>query len=179
MEILAFATQDPFFSLATRERTVLGSPIETLSMNDLQRSERANLGTNDWRLENRSWLDTQHLSMNIRLLGLTGIGIVLAGCATSNLPTGARLVGGGLAIEYRAPSDGTVILTERTSGRMVATESLGEGDGFSFSQNDPSCARVLFSMFAPTNAVPTDEFLPVPTNTFFQLYFVPAKAKRR
>jgi hypothetical protein len=116
--------------------------------------------------------------MSIRLLGITALCIVLAGCATSDMPRGARLVGGGLKIEYTAPSDGTVILKERASGRIVATESLEEGSDFDFSPNHNGCSEVLFSLFAPTNAVYTGEFPQMPTNTFFELYFVPSKPKR-
>jgi hypothetical protein len=115
--------------------------------------------------------------MNSKPLGIIALGIVLAGCATSDLPRGARLVGGGLKIEYRAPANGTAILLERTSRRIVATESLSEGDPFEFHPNHQGCSEVLFSMFAPTNAVDTGGFPQVPTNTLFQLYFVPAKAK--
>ncbi len=116
--------------------------------------------------------------MSIRLLGITALGIVLAGCATSDLPRGARLVGGGLKIEYNAPCDGIVILKERASGRIVATESLEEGDDFDFSPNHQGCSEVLFSLFAPTNAVYEGDFPQMPTNTFFELYFVPEKARR-
>lgn len=106
------------------------------------------------------------------------MGLFLAGCTTtSNLPSGARLVGGGLGIEYKAPSEGTVILLERTSGRIVATKSLSKGDDFDFSPNYQGCNAVLFSMFATSNSVSTDATTQVPTNTVFQLYFVPAKAK--
>jgi hypothetical protein len=87
-------------------------------------------------------------------------------------------VGGGLKIEYRAPTDGTAILMERTSGRIVATESLTEGNDFSFHPNMQGTSEVLFSMFAATNAVNTGEFPQVPTNTYFQLYFVPAKVQK-
>ncbi len=88
------------------------------------------------------------------------------------------MVGGGLDIEYRVPANGTVILAERTSGRIVATESLEEGDSFKFAPNYQGCSEVIFSMFAPANAVDTSEFPRVPTNTVFQLYFVPAKVKK-
>jgi hypothetical protein len=115
--------------------------------------------------------------MNSNPLGILALGMVLAGCATSDLPKGARLVGGGLKIEYQAPADGTAILMERTSGRIIATESLSEGNSFDFRPNRQGCSEVLFSMFAPTNAVNTGDFPQVPTNTFFQLYFVPVEAK--
>jgi len=123
------------------------------------------------------WQNTQHLPMKTRLLGITALAIMLAGCTTSDFPRGARLVGGGLKIEYTAPSDGTAILKERTSGKIVATESLGEGNTFHFSPNHEGCSEVLFSLFAPTNTVYEGGFPPMPTNTFFELYFVPEKAR--
>lgn len=113
------------------------------------------------------------------LLGIIAAGILLPGCATSDLPRGARLVGGGLRVDYRAPTDGTAILRERTSGRIVATESLEEGDGFKFHPNLQGCSEVLFAMFAPPDAVDTGEFPQMPTNTFFELYFVPARTKAK
>lgn len=109
--------------------------------------------------------------------GFVACGLVLAGCATSNVPRGARLVGGGLHISYEAPAAGTVLLVERTSGRIVATESLAEGATFHFGPDWSASKQVLLSMFGPTNAVDNGEFPAVPTNTLFQLYFVPVQAK--
>lgn len=117
--------------------------------------------------------------MKSTLLAFVAVGLVLAGCTTSNLPRGARLVGGGLDIRYTAPAAGTVILIERTSGRIVATRSLeGNGHEFHFSPNSFDNGDVLAAMFS---AVPTKEgeLTHVPTNTFFQLYFVPEKTKRK
>jgi len=116
--------------------------------------------------------------MSIRLLGITALCIVLAGCATSDMPRGELLVGGGLKIEYTAPCDGTAILKERASGKIVATKSLEEGRDFDFSPNHEGCSEVLFSLFAPTNAVYEGNFPQMPTNTFFELYFVPSKTKK-
>jgi len=109
---------------------------------------------------------------------IIAVGVTLVGCATSDLPRGARLVGGGLDIRYKAPAAGTVILIEKTSGRMVATESLGgKGAEFHFGPNSFDNGDVLATMFStvPGN---TGELTHVPTNTLFQLYFVPAKTKR-
>jgi len=106
------------------------------------------------------------------------LGVALVGCVSSNLPRGARLVGGGLMIHYEAPADGTVILTERTSGRVLATRSLSEGQSFEFGPGQDGFEEVLFRMFGGTNTVETAAVMQVPTNTFFQLYFVPAKAKK-
>jgi hypothetical protein len=116
--------------------------------------------------------------MKITLFAIIALGVTLVGCATSDLPRGARLVGGGLDIRYKPPTAGTVILIERTSGRIVATESLeGKGDEFHFAPNSFDNGDVIATMFStvPGN---TGELTHVPTNTFFQLYFVPAKTKR-
>lgn len=103
---------------------------------------------------------------------------LLVGCATGNLPRGAKLVGGGLMIDYMAPVDGTVILVERTSGRIVATQSLMEGREFNFGPRWERCGEVLTSLFGTTNLVEPGAFPVVPTNTFFQLYFVPDPVRK-
>ena len=116
--------------------------------------------------------------MRITLFSIVALGVVLVGCATSVLPRGARLVGGGLDIRYNAPTAGTVILIERTSGRIVATKSLeAKGAEFYFGPSSFDNGDVIATMFSnvPGN---TGEITHVPTNTFFQLYFVPAKTKR-
>lgn len=87
------------------------------------------------------------------------------------------MVGGGLDIRYSAPAAGTVILRERTSGRIVATKSLeAKGAEFHFSPSAFDNGEVLAAMFS-TVPVKEGEITHVPTNTFFQLYFVPEKAK--
>jgi hypothetical protein len=125
--------------------------------------------------------------MKNSLFGMIALGVSLVGCATSNLPRGARLVGGGLDIRYNAPAAGTVILIERTSGRIVATKSLeAKGAEFYFTPSSFDNGDVIATMFStvPGNTgeitfPPTNTFIThVPTNTFFQLYFVPAKTKR-
>jgi hypothetical protein len=116
--------------------------------------------------------------MKVYQLYLIVLAAALAGCATSDLPKGARFVGGGLMVDYEAPADGTAILIERTSRRIVATESLSEGTNFKFGPGSQSYDEVLFRMFAPTDSVEGSGVVVVPTNAFFQLYFVPQKAKK-
>lgn len=116
--------------------------------------------------------------MIITRLGMIALAIGLAGCATSNLPRGARLVGGGLKVEYTAPRDGTAILIERTSGRIVATESLEEGDSFDFYPQLHGYDEVLYRMFGDTNVAPDGSPVVIPTNAFLQLYFIPEQAKK-
>jgi hypothetical protein len=100
----------------------------------------------------------------------------LAGCRTpSYLPLGAKLVGGGLQINYSPPVDGTVILVERVSGKIIATESVDRGDrpGFVFSSaSTPNWERIMAGYF-PDPASPTSFLLP--TNAVFELYLVPTK----
>jgi hypothetical protein len=67
---------------------------------------------------------------------------------------------------------------ERKSSRVVATQSLDEGDVFEFAPNHDNYGEVLFRMFPTTNIIEGTDIMAVPTNTFFQLYFVPAKAKK-
>lgn len=97
------------------------------------------------------------------------LGFVLVGCSTTNLPPGARLVGGGIEVEYKAPDKGTVILIDRTSGRIVATKSLDEGDRFDFGPNYQGFDEVAYNLFGRPQ---------VSTNASFQLYFVPVKEEK-
>lgn len=115
--------------------------------------------------------------MKLNRCGFLALALGLAGCATSDLPRGARLAGGGLQIEYTAPENGTAILRERTSGRIVATQSLEPGDDFEFGPARPESGAVLFSMFALPEGMVVGSFPHIPTNTFFELYFVPVKLK--
>ena len=96
--------------------------------------------------------------MKIARLGIITLGIALSGCGTSNLPHGARLVGGGTIIDYKAPTEGTAILVEGISGKMFVTKYLPEGEDFHF-EVDNNTAPAL-------------------TNTYFRLYFVPAKEEK-
>jgi hypothetical protein len=117
--------------------------------------------------------------MKSTLIAMVAVSLTLAGCTTSQLPRGARLVGGGLDIRYSSPTAGTVILIERTSGRIVATKSLeGNGHEFHFSPNSFDNGDVLAAMFSTVPAK-EGELTHVPTNTFFQLFFVPANPQRK
>ena len=72
----------------------------------------------------------------------------------------------------------TITDVARLARVSTATESLeGRGDEFHFAPNSFDNGDVLATMFStvPGN---TGELTHVPTNTFFQLYFVPAKTKR-
>lgn len=62
-----------------------------------------------------------------------------AGCRTSpplqadGLPGEQYLVGGGMMIDWEAPTAGTAYLVEKASGKIIETRSLGQGDSYTFS----------------------------------------------
>lgn len=64
---------------------------------------------------------------------------LLGGCASSRplqangLPGEEYLVGGGVMIEWEAPTDGTVYLVEKQTSKIIETRSLKEGESYSFS----------------------------------------------
>ena len=67
------------------------------------------------------------------------IGITLSGgCGSqkasqvNRLPGDKQLVGGGMMIEWKAPEAGTVYLVEKTTGKIVETRSLDEGEKYSW-----------------------------------------------
>ena len=71
---------------------------------------------------------------------VSGAGLVWLGGCTAERQTpmgrgpGARkLVGGGIMIEWTAPEAGTVYLIEKTTGKMVETRSLEEGEKYTWS----------------------------------------------
>ena len=103
----------------------------------------------------------------IHIIGLAVL-LLAVGCAsTSNLPSGAKKVGGGLKISWDAPTDGTAILVEATTGKPVATGSVSSGGpAFEFDAYTYHDADVLRAVF-PT----------MPTNAQFVLYFVPSPKK--
>lgn len=80
-------------------------------------------------------------------------------------------------MKYEAPADGTAILVERTSGRIVATESLAEGQTFCFTPSCEGYDETLFTMFGKVSGVADSVVVAVPTNTCFQLYFVPTRTR--
>ena len=65
--------------------------------------------------------------------------LMLVGCATGpslqadGLPDEQYLVGGGVMIDWEAPATGTAYLVEKTSGKIVETRSLAQGDSYTFS----------------------------------------------
>lgn len=106
-------------------------------------------------------------------------GMFLAGCTTTqssgrlDLPGNAKLVGGGLLIEWTAPVKGTAILAETTSGKIVETRSLEEGDTFSFEPMKADNMTLLNSMFGDIDNKGSDGLSRFPADARFALYFAP------
>jgi hypothetical protein len=67
-----------------------------------------------------------------------GVILYVAGCKTAQslhaqpAPVQGEIVGGGLRIEWVAPAKGTVYLVETTTGRIMETRSLDQGNTYSF-----------------------------------------------
>lgn len=85
--------------------------------------------------------------------------------ATGPVPPGAKLIGGGLDINWSAHIEGTAILIEKSTGKTVATQSLAAGDAFDFDVTEPEKAEVLKAIFGRE----------LPSDAQFQLYFVPRR----
>ena len=68
-----------------------------------------------------------------------GLVLVVAGCGLTgslrgtDLPRGLQVVGAGFVIDWDAPAEGTAYLVERTSGKVIETRSLDEGESYDFS----------------------------------------------
>ena len=71
---------------------------------------------------------------------ITAVGLLMsaAGCGTltslqgGDLLKGAKVVAGGFAINWKAPTAGTVYLIEKTSGKTIETQSVDEGGTYEF-----------------------------------------------
>lgn len=77
-------------------------------------------------------------------------------------PPHAELVGGGASINWKAPSDGTAILIEQITGKMIRTDSLSEGELYEFDAAMEWTQNLLKVALPPTQ-----------TNASFVLYFRP------
>jgi len=100
-------------------------------------------------------------------------GVLLVGCASTHLPTNGKVVGGGLLIEWKAPMAGTAILVETVSDRIIVTESLEQGDVFTFDAAGQNAALVD-SILAGADVRGSRNLSPLAETTRFVLYFVPA-----
>jgi hypothetical protein len=78
------------------------------------------------------------LSTGMMAAGVVGLVMIAGGCSTmassskADLPRGAQVVGGGFGIDWEVPTAGTVYLVEKTSGKIIETESLDEGMSYDF-----------------------------------------------
>lgn len=61
--------------------------------------------------------------------GGCGLGGSLRG---TDLPKGLEVVGAGFMIDWDAPAAGTAYLVEKTSGKVIETRSLSEGESYDF-----------------------------------------------
>jgi hypothetical protein len=90
-----------------------------------------------WRLEMASM--SKRIVGKCAIVVLTGLAMVGTGCGMTgslrgtDLPRGLQAVGGGFMIDWDAPMKGTVYLVERTSGKVIETRSLDEGESYDFS----------------------------------------------
>jgi hypothetical protein len=81
------------------------------------------------------WLQRECAAVAVAIV----LAFVFAGCRTprplqaDGLPGEQYLVGGGLTIDWKAPTAGTAYLVEKTTGKIVETRSLDAGDSYKFS----------------------------------------------
>ena len=114
------------------------------------------------RREVRGWLAR---------VAFVGIMFVIAGCDTprrvlvDGLPGDQYFVGGGMMIDWKAPSAGTAYLVEKTAGKIIETRSMEAGDNFGFSIG-AGAQRTEFEKRVGTEFSDMD----------LRLYFVPADA---
>jgi len=105
-------------------------------------------------------------------MAAVAFGVLVAGCTSSHLPRNGKVVGGGLLIDWRAPTAGTAILVETVSDRIVVTESLEQGDLFTFDAAGNN-APLVDSILAGADVRGSRNLSPLAETTRFVLYFVP------
>ncbi|MBN1362568.1 MAG: hypothetical protein JW993_18365 [Sedimentisphaerales bacterium] len=75
--------------------------------------------------------------------------IIVAGCRSTpamrpaELPANVQVVGGGVMINWEAPADGTVYLVDKTSGKVIVTQTVEQGDPYEF-ELDPEDGAEAF-----------------------------------
>ena len=111
--------------------------------------------------------------LNCVLMGLPAIAIVLSSGCTSpdairsdGIPHSRYMVGGGYMIKYKAPSPGTAYFVEESSRKIIATQSLDEGEVFDI---DMSVTDDSFIQGLERIGVEPDQ-------AKFTLYFVPGRS---
>lgn len=101
-----------------------------------------------------------------RIIQFSVLSVLLAasGCATTSYsPARGEVVGGGVLIYWRAPSEGTACLIEKNSDTIIRTESMSKGEVFEFDAADEKTRDQLKVAF-PTELKGAD----------FVLHFLPS-----
>jgi hypothetical protein len=106
-------------------------------------------------------------------MAVVAFGVLVAGCTSSHLPRNGKVVGGGLLIDWRAPTAGTAILVETVSDRIVVTQSMEAGDAFTFDAAGDN-APLVDSILAGADVRGSRNLSPLAETTRFVLYFVPS-----
>jgi hypothetical protein len=116
----------------------------------------------------------QAVSRGAAVVVAVGLMLIATGCTTlsqnqpeTGLPRNLEVVGGGLTINWIAPTAGTAYLVEKTSGKIIETRAMNEGDVFKF-EVDPDQPTV-FERSIGVNL----------NNARIVLLFKPAKSQRR
>ena len=101
--------------------------------------------------------------------------IMLSGCSSQICDNSKRvggyllqqqyLVGGGLEIDWEAPCDGTAVLVEETSKKIIKTETLEQEDTFEFDLDDLDDEKML-DLYEKAMGIKFSE-------ARFSLYFIP------
>jgi hypothetical protein len=108
-------------------------------------------------------------SMVLMLSVIAGLALVGAGCSTlgshcADLPDDVQVAGGGFSIMWQAPQEGTAYVVEKTSNKILATETLAEDEWFEYEVEQEDGGAV----FKMTTGVSLEEarivlyFLPEP-----------------
>ncbi len=80
------------------------------------------------------------------VIGITGCG-VNAQFRNNGLPAKKYLVGGGISVEWTAPSNGTAHLVEETTSKIIQCQYLEQGETFELSMDlDPAEFKEYFGI---------------------------------
>jgi hypothetical protein len=116
--------------------------------------------------------ETKMTLTKIICLAALAASLFLAGCATrtamtsNGLPPDKFLIGGGFKIDWTAPTDGTFIVAEQNTGKILVTESATEDEDVQFTIGDDEDLATLEKMIG----------LPM-KDVRIQAYWIPAKTK--
>ena len=77
-----------------------------------------------------------NIAMTIRFAAIAFVAVLVSGCGTGQwidshgVPHERYLVGGGTRVQFRAVEDGVAYLVEGNTRKVIATQSLAEGETF-------------------------------------------------